>query len=86
MRRAEKWNVAFAMSDLRDGGGMIVSLTGGDSATAERAGPKAANLAKLYEAGLPVPEGFCLAADAYRAQIASAGVEDATSRVPLRGH
>lgn len=63
-----------------DGTGVIVSLLGGD-ATAERVGPKAANLAKLHRAGLPVPDGFCLTADAYRAQLASAGVEDAASRV-----
>ncbi|MBI1893631.1 MAG: phosphoenolpyruvate synthase, partial [Candidatus Rokubacteria bacterium] len=68
------------MSDPRDGADVIAPLLGGD-ATAERVGPKAATLAKLHEAGLPIPEGFCLTADAYRAQIVSAGVEDAAGRV-----
>lgn len=68
------------MSDRRDDAPVIVALTGGDPVTAERVGPKAANLAKLHHAGLPVPEGFCLTADAYRAQIAAAGVEDAARR------
>jgi pyruvate, water dikinase len=42
---------------------------------AERIGPKAANLAALGHAGLPTPGGFCLSADAYRAQIAALGLE-----------
>jgi pyruvate, water dikinase len=40
-----------------------------------RVGPKTANLAKLMRAGLPTPGGFCLSADAYRAQIAALGFE-----------
>ena len=66
------------MSDRPD---VIVSLTGGDWVSAERVGPKAATLAKLHGAGLPIPKGFCLTADAYRAQIASARVEEAAKRV-----
>ena len=69
------------MSDRRDGAPVIAALTGGDPAAAEEVGAKAATLAKLHHAGLPVPEGFCLTADAYRAQLASAGVEDAARRV-----
>ncbi len=69
------------MSDPRDGADVIVSLTGGDPMKAERVGPKAATLATLHHAGLPVPEGFCLTADAYRAHIVAAGVEGATRRV-----
>src|SRR5262245_22254739 len=42
---------------------------------AERIGPKAANLAALGRAGLPTPGGFCLSADAYRAQIAALGLD-----------
>jgi len=68
------------MTDPRDGDDVIVFLTDGDPVTAERVGPKAANLAKLHDAGLPVPDGFCLTADAYRAQLAAAGVEDAARR------
>jgi len=46
---------------------------GGDDPA--RVGPKTANLAKLMRAGLPTPGGFCLGADAYRAQIAALGFE-----------
>ena len=74
------------MTDPRDGTDLIVALTGGEPVTAERVGPKAANLAKLHDAGLPVPDGFCLTADAYRAQLAAAGVEDAARRVDADNH
>jgi pyruvate,water dikinase len=47
---------------------------------AECVGPKAANLAALAHAGLPTPGGFCLSADAYRAQIAALGIEDMVRR------
>src|SRR2546430_2605057 len=47
---------------------------------AERVGPKAANLAALAQAGLPTPGGFCLSADAYRAQIATLGLEPMVRR------
>jgi pyruvate, water dikinase len=38
-------------------------------------GPKAANLARLQQAGLPVPDGFCLGAEAYRRQVRALGLE-----------
>ena len=38
-------------------------------------GPKAANQAVLGQAGLPIPDGFCLSADAYRHQVAALGLE-----------
>ena len=53
----------------------IVPLTAAAAVDAERVGPKAANLAALAHAGLPTPGGFCLSADAYRAQIATLGLE-----------
>src|ERR671936_1945062 len=53
----------------------IVLLTAATAGDAERIGPKAANLAALGRAGLPTPGGFCLNADAYRAQIAALGLE-----------
>jgi pyruvate, water dikinase len=53
----------------------IVPLAAATSGDAERIGPKAANLAALGRAGLPTPGGFCLSADAYRAQIAALGLE-----------
>jgi pyruvate,water dikinase len=52
----------------------IIPLTEAASCDAERVGPKAANLAALARAGLPTPGGFCLAADAYRAQITALGL------------
>lgn len=64
---------------------MILWLDEEAAETTERVGPKAANLAKLHHAGLPAPEGFCLTADAYGAQLASAGVEDAARRVASAG-
>jgi len=50
------------------------------AAVAVRVGPKAANLAALAQAGLPTPGGFCLSADAYRAQIAALGLSDLVGR------
>jgi pyruvate, water dikinase len=50
------------------------------AAVAERVGPKAANLAALAQAGLPTPGGFCLSADAYRAQVAALGLGDLVDR------
>ena len=45
----------------------ILSLTGSSAseATLERVGGKGASLARLIEAGLPVPGGFCVTTDAY---------------------
>jgi pyruvate, water dikinase len=42
---------------------------------AARFGPKAANLAILKQAGLSVPDGFCLDAEAYRMQVRALGLE-----------
>jgi pyruvate,water dikinase len=54
---------------------LIVPLPSPEAADADRFGPKAANLARLGHAGLPIPGGFCVDADAYRLQIAAAGLE-----------
>lgn len=48
---------------------------------AERVGLKAATLARLAAAGLPVPEGFCLTAEAYRAQLRAGGTEETARSV-----
>ncbi len=53
----------------------VFPLTARETLDAGRFGPKAANLAALGAAGLPVPEGFCLGAEAYRAQIRALGLE-----------
>jgi pyruvate,water dikinase len=54
----------------------IVPLSSGEATDASRFGPKAANLAALGRAGLRVPDGFCLDADAYRHQVTSIGLND----------
>ena len=46
-----------------------------EATDAGRFGPKAANLARLGQAGLPTPGGFCVDAEAYRAQIRALGLE-----------
>jgi pyruvate,water dikinase len=58
----------------------IVPLDAMCATDASRVGPKAANLAALARAGLPTPDGFCLTADAYLAQVAALGLDDAVSR------
>jgi pyruvate,water dikinase len=60
---------------------LVVPITAAAAADAERFGPKAANLARLGHAGLPIPDGFCIDAEAYRLQIAAAGLEDQARRV-----
>lgn len=54
---------------------LIFPLSAPEAADASRFGPKAANLARLAKAGLPVPAGFCLDAAAYRAQIRALNLE-----------
>ena len=60
---------------------LIVPLASPEAADADRFGPKAANLARLGHAGLPIPAGFCVDAEAYRIQVAALGLEDAARRV-----
>ena len=60
--------------------GFIVGLGDPAAADADRFGPKAANQAALGLAGLPIPDGFCLGADAYRHQIDSLGLGEATDK------
>lgn len=43
----------------------------------DRTGPKAASQARLMQAGLPTPGGFCIGADAYRRQVQHLGIGDA---------
>jgi pyruvate, water dikinase len=51
-------------------------LSSSGARDAERVGPKAANLARLAQAGLPTPGGFCVTADAYHRQIQHLGITD----------
>src|SRR5437899_6734375 len=55
---------------------LIVPLTSPEATDADRFGPKAANLARLGRAGLPIPDGFCVDAEAYRVQVAALGLTD----------
>ena len=54
---------------------LIVPLSAPEATDAGCFGPKAANLAALGRAGLPIPDGFCLDAQAYRLQVAALGLE-----------
>src|SRR6266567_1610548 len=58
---------------------MVCDLSSLEASDPARFGPKAANLAALGRAGLPIPDGICLDADAYRRQLAALGL-DATAR------
>jgi pyruvate,water dikinase len=58
---------------------LLVPLSSPEATDAGRFGPKAANLAALGRAGLPIPEGVCLDARAYRLQVAALGL-DASAR------
>jgi pyruvate,water dikinase len=53
----------------------IFPMTDKAAMDVDRVGPKAGNLAALGYAGLPVPDGFCIGADAYRHQLASFGLD-----------
>lgn len=53
----------------------VFPMTAGEASDAGRFGPKAANLSRLGQAGLPTPAGFCVDAEAYRAQIRALGLE-----------
>jgi pyruvate,water dikinase len=53
----------------------VIPVTDPEATDAGRFGPKAANLARLGRAGLPIPDGFCLDAEAYRMQIRALGLE-----------
>ena len=60
---------------------LIVPLNSIAATDAERFGPKAANLATLGRAGLPIPDGFCLDAQAYRIQVTELGLDESAHRV-----
>jgi pyruvate,water dikinase len=60
----------------------ILPLADPAARSADRVGPKAANLAALSHAGLPTPGGFCITADAYRRQIAHLGLHEAIAAYP----
>lgn len=55
----------------------IFPITDPAARDVDRVGPKAANLAALGRAGLPIPDGFCIDSGAYRRQLASFGLDTA---------
>ena len=59
----------------------IVPLSAAEAADAERFGPKAANQAALGHAGIPIPGGYGIDAEAYRAQMRALGLVDAARSV-----
>ncbi len=60
---------------------LVIPLSAPEAMDADRFGPKAANLAALGQAGLPVPGGFCLDAEAYRIQLRALGLEETARAV-----
>jgi len=60
---------------------VVVPLSSPEAADSSRFGAKAANLAALAHAGLPVPAGFCVDAQAYRIQLAALGLEESARGV-----
>ena len=61
--------------------GLIVPLSAPEAADPSRFGAKAANLAALGQAGLPVTGGCAVDAQAYRMQLAALGLEETARRV-----
>ena len=61
--------------------GLVVPLESPKAADAARFGPKAANLAALGAAGLPVPGGYALDARGYRLQLGALGLEGTAREV-----
>jgi pyruvate,water dikinase len=60
---------------------LLMPLSAPEATDASRFGPKVANQALLGRAGLPIPDGFCLDAEAYRMQLAALGLEAAARQV-----
>jgi pyruvate,water dikinase len=58
----------------------IVALSDTAIMDAGRFGPKAANQGALAHAGLPTPGGFCLSAEAYRAQVEALGLSEVADK------
>ncbi|MFC4541374.1 PEP/pyruvate-binding domain-containing protein [Halosolutus amylolyticus] len=54
---------------------LVLPLTGAATADATLTGGKGANLARLIDAGLPVPDGFCVTTAVYDRLVADAEIE-----------
>jgi pyruvate,water dikinase len=64
---------------------LVVPLSAPEAADASRFGAKAANLAALGQAGLPVTGGWAVDAQAYRVQLAALGLEETARGVFASG-
>lgn len=60
---------------------LVIPLDRPEAEATESVGPKASRLASLARAGVPVADGFCLAAEAYRAHLAAAALTETARRV-----
>ncbi|PYN96241.1 MAG: hypothetical protein DMD91_22360 [Candidatus Rokuibacteriota bacterium] len=60
---------------------LVVSLSANEATDAGRFGHKASTLAALGRAGLPIPDGFCLDARAYRLQVSALGLDACARQV-----
>jgi pyruvate,water dikinase len=60
---------------------LVIPLTAPEAADPARVGPKAANLSALRRAGLPTPDGYCVASDAYRRQLTALRLESTARAV-----
>jgi pyruvate,water dikinase len=60
---------------------LVVPLSAAEASDAERFGPKAANQAALGHAGVPIPGGYAVDAEAYRIQLRSLGLEESARAV-----
>jgi pyruvate,water dikinase len=60
---------------------MVVALSASEARDATGVGPKAATLARLRAAGLPVPDGVVVPAASYRQALVATGVADLAARV-----
>jgi pyruvate,water dikinase len=60
---------------------LLVSLDAREATDAARFGAKAASLAALGQAGLPIPGGWCVDAEAYRIQLAALRLQEAARGV-----
>ena len=59
----------------------IVRLDEPAATSPDLVGPKAAALARMTRAGLPVPRGFCLTAEAMSRQLRAAGLDGPVRRL-----
>src|SRR5690242_19271603 len=64
-----------------DPSGTILWLDDPGASAPARSGGKGANLARLYQAGLPVPAGFVVGVEAYRRFVAEAGLGPLAARL-----